>query len=147
MTRIIPNMLQHMKFASHSTISAPLVPGDKAFVIFARVFHGDEIFAISSGVYQAGDTSHLGTAFQRIASSSCSPITHILRCHHIQVWFLSWLIISYSCMINCTLRQIVSVPWLFIWVGFFDSALPSKKICVGKIAFSKATTRNPDCRQ
>ena len=65
MQEIISNILQRMKSASHSTISAPVYQGDGTLVISARVFHGGEIFVILSRVYQARNTSHLGTGVSR----------------------------------------------------------------------------------
>ena len=89
MQEIISNILQRMKSASHSTISPPVYQGDGTLVISARVFHGGEIFVVLSRVYQAQNTSHLGTGVsrrkvarrhcQRFLSSSCSPITYVFR--------------------------------------------------------------------
>ena len=50
MQGIITNILQRMKSASHSTISALVYQGEGTLVISARVFHGSEIFIISSTV-------------------------------------------------------------------------------------------------
>ena len=86
------NALQRIKSASHSTISAPVYQRDGTLVILARVFHGGKIFVISSRVYQARDTSHLGMGVSRRkvarrycqlpaipSSSSCPPITYVFR--------------------------------------------------------------------
>lgn len=62
-------VLQRMKSASGSTISAPVYNGDGTLVISARVFHGGEIFVVWSRVYQAQDT----TGFSR---------TKVIRTHY-----------------------------------------------------------------
>ena len=70
MQGIVTNLLQRMKSASHSTISAPVYQGDGILVISARVvFRGDEIFVIPSRMYQARDTvSACGLVFSMLAS-------------------------------------------------------------------------------
>lgn len=82
MQGIILNILQHMKSASHSTISALMFQGDGALVISARVFYGSEKFVISSRVYQTRDASHLGTGISmgKVARRNCQmpTIPHFL---------------------------------------------------------------------
>ena len=126
MQGIISNILQRMKSASHSTISAPAYDGDGTLVILARVFHGAEIFVILSRVYQARDTSHLGTGVSwrtvvrrhcqmpAIPPSYCSPITYIFR----RIWTSHFLTFSgHSSIISFPTRR----PWLAdctnAWVG------------------------------
>ena len=68
-----------MKSASHSTISSPVYQGDGTLVILARVFHGGEIFVISSRVSQGERWLEDIAKCQRFPSSSCLPITYVFR--------------------------------------------------------------------
>ena len=143
MQGIISNILQRMKSASHSTISAPVWDishlGCSMAVRYLSSRHGcikHVTPVISARVFQGERWLEDIAKCQRFPSSSCSPITYVfrrIRTSHFLAFSL------HSSTISFFSAHLLSSIWIRCsHIHESGLALPPKEIYVGKITCSQA---------